>query len=258
MPSAEERFRAKITRQNGHDIWTGFIDDRGTGMVRINGRLMTVQRAAWEFAYGAPPPGARVNSCAVERACVRLAHLSLTTPNDRKTTPTGRRRPRGSGSKREIRPNVWQLAITEAIAADGQPIRRFETFHGDETAADAALDTLAGHVRHQLGDLRVRELIGRYLYINHDRGSVAFQRDLALLHDVIEPQLGDHLAETLTHAELLAGLHAVYRDSGPSPTSTMLGLTHDSYRWARQQDWTHRDPTAQLTLRTVRTAAMSQ
>ena len=76
VPSADERFRAKVGRRDGHEVWTGSVDARGVGMVRIDGKLRTVQRAAWEFAYGPLPHGARVNSCAVERACA-----SITVPD---------------------------------------------------------------------------------------------------------------------------------------------------------------------------------
>jgi hypothetical protein len=255
VPNAEERFRAKIERRDGHDIWTGFVDHRGTGMVRIHGHLLTVQRAAWEFAHGPLQPGLRVNSCARERACVRLAHLSVTTPEDRNAKRTGRRRPKGSGSKREVRPGVWQLAITEATTAEGRPVRRFETVHGDESAANAALEELAGYIRRDLGDLRVRELVERYLYINHDRGSPPFDRDLRVLRNVIEPRIGDRLALTLTKAELTTALGDIYNERGAGDARTMLTLVRDSYRWARRQDWTNGDPTADLTLRTVRAAA---
>jgi hypothetical protein len=254
VPSAEDRFRAKVERRHGHDLWTGFIDDRGTGMVRINGRLLTVQRAAWEFAYGPLPDNARVNSCAGERACVRIAHLSVTIPDDRTGKRTGRRRPRGTGSKREVRAGVWQLAITEATTADGRPVRRFETIQGDETAADTALAELAGNVRRDLGDLRVRELIGRYLHANHQPASTPLERDLALLHTMIEPRLGDRLADTMTQTEFATALAAIYDRRGPKDARAVLGIVRDAYRWARQQQWTRRDPTAELTLRNLRSA----
>ncbi|HVM54303.1 MAG TPA: hypothetical protein VM262_14010, partial [Acidimicrobiales bacterium] len=63
MPSPEERFRAKVKRRGGHEVWTGSRDSRGVGMVRIDGKLRTVQRATWEFAHGPLPAGVRVNTC---------------------------------------------------------------------------------------------------------------------------------------------------------------------------------------------------
>ena len=61
-------------------------------MVRINGKLRTVQRAAWEFAHGALPAGVRVNS--------------------------------GAGSVPELHRGAWQLAITDGSTPDGRSQRR--------------------------------------------------------------------------------------------------------------------------------------
>src|SRR5437870_551913 len=120
MPSAEERFRAKVVRRRGHEVWTGSVDHRGVGMVRIDGKLRTVQRAAWEFAYGPLPEGARVNTCAGERACVRIEHLSLTPSAAASRTPTsGARRAKGSGSIRQLRVGVWEVAVADGKKIDG-------------------------------------------------------------------------------------------------------------------------------------------
>jgi hypothetical protein len=95
-------------------------------MVRIDGKLRTVQRAAWEFAYGPLSPGVRVNTCADERACVTVAHLSLTPARAQALHTTGRRQ-RGSGSIRELHADVWQLAITDTTVQ-----RRRYTFTGGD------------------------------------------------------------------------------------------------------------------------------
>src|SRR5437016_3166310 len=118
MPSAEERFRAKVQRRGGHEVWTGSVDHRGVGMVRIDGKLRTVQRAAWEFAYEPLPHTARVNSCAGERACVRIEHLSLTPSTGTPRPPTGTRRPKGTGSIRAVQTGVpgGAPALTRSFA----------------------------------------------------------------------------------------------------------------------------------------------
>ncbi|HEX9969573.1 MAG TPA: HNH endonuclease [Acidimicrobiales bacterium] len=43
----------------------------------MDGRLRTVQRAAWEFAQGPLASGERVLACPDEKACVRIDHLRL-------------------------------------------------------------------------------------------------------------------------------------------------------------------------------------
>ena len=92
-----------------------------------------------------------------ERACVRLDHLRLDRPQTvaRAASP---RRERGSGSKREVRPGVWELAVSLGPGPDGRTRRRYRTILGDEGDANQALADLAetAHGPSRLGDLRVR------------------------------------------------------------------------------------------------------
>lgn len=183
-----------------------------------------------------------------------MDHLTLATSlHDQPQVATPRRRrARGTGSKRELRPGVWQLSVTEATTASGKPIRRYQTVYGDAADVADALEALAADVRHDLGDLRVRELIGRYLYANHDPASAAFDRDHAVLHQFIEPAYGDRPAASLDDIDIESALSRVYPDHGPDVTRRALGLTCDAYRWACHQRWTNLDPTRGLTLRTFR------
>ena len=186
MGNAEERFRAKVEPRGDHQLWTGAVDPRGVGQVRIDGKLRTVQRAAWEFAYGPLPHGARVNTCAGERACVRIEHLSVTPAS---TAPrAGRtRRSKGGGSIREVRPGVFEITITDGTTPAGRPRRHTATVHGDRSAADLALARLAANRRRDLGDLRVRELLGRYLEARTRDGEHGLRRDWQVIYEVIGP-----------------------------------------------------------------------
>ena len=218
MPSAEERFRAKVRRHGGHEVWTGAKDDRGVGMVRIDGQLRTVQRASWEFAYGPLPPGVRVNTCADERACVTVAHLSL-SPARAQALHTQARRRRGSGSIRELHSGVWQLAITDTTVRR----RRYLTVEGNRNDAESALDRVRALLhRDDLGDLRVRELVGRYLEVTDPdaRRASTPDRDRLLLHDYIEPAIGDELAALVTSDEIRRGLEAAAHTGAPLARSS--------------------------------------
>jgi hypothetical protein len=254
VPSAEERFGAKIRGRGDHDIWTGFTDHRGVGMVRIDGKLRTVQRAAWEFARGPLPDGVRVNSCAAKRACVRIEHLSISP-----TYPSWQRkrraatRARGPGSKREIRAGVWQLVVTEGATSDGTAIRRYRTIRGDEHAAATELESLDAHVaRDSLGDLRVRELLGRYLHAHHDHHSPASDRDQTIVDHHIDPAIGDDLAAFVTEADITSIVNHAHQQGGTEQARLTLGVIRDAYRWAHHQRWTTHDPTAGVTLRAGR------
>ena len=251
MPSAEERFRAKVERRNGHEVWTGARDARGVGMVRIDGKLRTVQRAAWEFAYEPLPSGVRVNCCAVERACVRIDHLSLSPASAGRPVP--RRRARGTGSVREVRRGVWEIAVTDGKTPAGQQRRRFSTIHGSRRTAEQALTELVRATsREDLGDLRVRELVGRYLEDQSGGQCVQPVRDpdRALLRDVIERSIGDDLAGVVTAAEIERALEQAVRDGMPLPdVRAALRLLRRSYQWAKRRSWRADDPTADIETR---------
>ena len=248
MPSPEERFLAKVKRRGGHDIWTGSRDHRGVGMVRIDGKLRTAQRAAWEFAYGALEPGARVNTCAVDRACVTVSHLSL-SPAAVTAPTTARRRRRGTGSVREVRPGVWEIAFTLDRPTDGRAPRQHLMIEGTRDDATAELDRIRSLLaRDDLGDLRIRELVGRYLDDLH-RGPVA-TRDHELLHDILEPTLGNEIAALATTSHIHRALENHAKQGAALPDiRDALRLLRRSYQWAITRRLHHEDPTADIDTR---------
>ncbi|HEX2039875.1 MAG TPA: HNH endonuclease [Acidimicrobiales bacterium] len=237
MDEREARFRAKVERRDGHDVWTGATDAKGTGLVRIDGRLRTVQRAVWEFARGPLSPGERVLACAGEKGCVRIDHLRLAPK--RQTTHASRRR-RGTGSMREMRPGVWRLTVSDGPGSDGQPRRRHRTVHGDEHDAleDLALLAETTNEPTRLGDLRVRELVDRYLCWLAPARNVARLRRLAAAR--IEPAIGLEYA-ALVDGALIDGLLRRLRTEGAGDDEirATYRLLHDTYAWARRRRWTN-------------------
>jgi hypothetical protein len=211
-------------------------------MVRIDGKLRTVQRAAWEFAFGPLPDGARVNTCAGERACVTLSHLSLNTPTTPPAPRTKRRR-KGTGSIREVRPGSWEIAITDPSIRGG---RRFATIEGGRSHAEAALERVLESVpRRDLGDLRVGELVQRYL-----DATGTPERNVTLLQDVIAPALGGDLAALATTAHIERSLTTAARNGAPLPDARdAVRLLRRSYQWALKHRWTTEDPTADIDTR---------
>ena len=247
VPSAEERFRAKVKRRGGHEVWTGSRDDRGVGMVRIDRKLKTVQRAAWEFAYGRVDAGVRVNTCADERACVTVTHLSL-SPTTPKPAPVPRRR-RGTGSLREVRPEVWEITVTDGTSA-GRRRRRIVTVHGRRRDAEEELDRVRGLLaRDDLGDLRIRELVGRYLedLDGNTRGS---GQDRRLLAEILEPALGSEIAALATTGQIQRSLEdTIASGAEPSDARDALRLLRRAYQWATLRGIHDNDPTAEINTR---------
>jgi hypothetical protein len=233
----EARFRAKVERRGEHEVWTGSKDAFGTGQVRIDGKLRTVQRAAWEFAHGSLDPGERVLACPDEKACVRIEHLSL-APRSLSRTRTKRRR-RGTGSMRELRPGVWRLTVSDGVGPDGKARRRHLTFHGDEAGAAQRLADLVETTRGptRLGDLRVRELVDRYLFwLGDDEPDTASLRSLA--ERLIDPHVGREFAALLDAHDV----RRVLEDARVADVRSASNLLDDAYAWAQARGLTRRNP----------------
>jgi hypothetical protein len=89
--SALERFESHVDRTDVHHRWTGSPDPRtGTGQFRLDGKLLSAQRAAWELHVGPLPSGVRVRSCPHDPLCVRVEHL-VAEPSRRHIAPTASR-----------------------------------------------------------------------------------------------------------------------------------------------------------------------
>lgn len=253
MEEREARFRAKVERRDGHDVWTGASDAKGTGLVRIDGRLRTVQRAAWEFAHGPLSPSQRVIACPDKKACVRIDHLRLAGRRTPLGPPVARRR-RGSGSMREIRPGIWRLTVSDGPGPDDVVRRRHLTVHGTEAEATECLGDLAetthGPVR--LGDMRVRELIDRYLEWLDDGTDENVRRLRSLAEDVVDPPVGREFAALLDSSTVGRLLETAIASGVPAPdVRAVHRLLNDVYRWARRRRWTRRDPLADVDLRDI-------
>jgi hypothetical protein len=221
-------------------------------MVRIHGKLRTVQRAAWEFAYGPLPGGTRVNSCAGERACVRVEHLSLS--GAAAAMSRSRRRAKRSGSLRQVSAGVWELAVSEGPTQSGRPRRRYLRVHGSRADAEAALDQMVVAVsRRDLGDLRVGELVGRYLEDRADRGPSGDGGDREVMAwRRIDPYLGRVLAAFAAPGDIARAVREMKTgDVARDEVRDGLAVLRSAYRWAIRQGWTHENPAAEVRLRDV-------
>lgn len=143
--SLAERFERQVDRTGHHHIWLGARNpSRGTGRMKVDGKDSTAHRVAWELALGALPSGAKVTPCAEEPACVRIDHLRLV--GGRQGDRPGRRASKGSGSKREVRPGVWELSVTAGRDADGGLVRVYRSVRGSVADASRALTALVAEV----------------------------------------------------------------------------------------------------------------
>ncbi|HUP71669.1 MAG TPA: hypothetical protein VM282_01355 [Acidimicrobiales bacterium] len=178
MPVDRRRFEARVDRTGPHHMWLGATSRDGSGQIRVDGKLITACRAAWELDNGPVPTGGKVRSCVAEPACVRLEHLRLDKAPMSPVPPSKHRSPRGAGTIAAISPGVWKIGVTAGVDQLGRRRRTFRTVHGtrkDATKALATLVTETGDGDRLLGrndrQLTVDSLVTWYLdFAREDRG----------------------------------------------------------------------------------------
>src|SRR5919106_4455149 len=115
MTTLSDRLARRTDRNGEHHCWLGTTGADGTPQIRVDGHLTTVRRVMWEQAHGPLSAGTTVAACPDEPRCVRVDHLSL---GRKRRSPIGvplatrSRSRRGSGSMRQVRPGIWELALS--------------------------------------------------------------------------------------------------------------------------------------------------
>ena len=187
MATLQERFDAKVDRTGGHHLWTGSTDASGVPQIRVDGRLTTARRVAWEFAHGPLSPAQRITACPASTRRVRVEHLAIAgravppaaePATDAASTKAGTRRKRGTGSVVEQSPGVWR------VAASGSVGRTVRIVHGTHRDAEAVLATLlvpAGPALPRTGDL-ITGYLSHPTSSGHSSGTVRRYEQLWLVH----------------------------------------------------------------------------
>jgi hypothetical protein len=247
--SVEERFDANVDRRGDHHLWLGACDGDGTPQIRVDGRLTTARRLAWELARGPLPPRVTVAACEAEPGCVRVEHLGLGRRRRRAPPPAPgpppRRQPRGGGIARQVGDGVWELAIT---AADGSG-RRYRRIHGSPDDAAAALAAFV--VEHGGQAATLDALIGGYLahLRSAGRSPTTLRRYQQLWRQWLAPDLGHLEPAALTQTQIERTLrHMAGAGQSPSSVHQAAVILSGSLAWAHDHGQVRRNPTLGLRL----------
>jgi hypothetical protein len=237
VASIIERFEANVDRNGEHHLWRGYIAPDGTAQMRVNGRLTTARRVAWELAHGPLAHGVNVAGCVDESRCVRVEHLAVgRRSRPPAAAPRRRRALRGTGSVQEIRPGVWKVTIATAGG------RRARTIHGTSADAQTALDAL--HDENDGPVASLNALTTRYLaHAAASRSPNTIRRYRELWRDWLAPALGSARPHELHPAQIDATLAAM-SDHGLSASSIRqaASMLARAYRWAEDTGLANYNP----------------
>jgi len=249
MRSLEDRFEANVDRRGVHHRWLGSCDSDGTPQIRVNGRLTTGRRVAWELTHGPLPPKVTVAACQDDPTCVRVDHLGLGRRPRRAAPPpiaSASRRPSSRAvSIREVGAGVWELAVT---SADGSG-RRYRRIHANRDDATTALATFA--VERGAPAATLDALVGGYLA--HLQTAARRPNTLRRYHQLwrqwLAPDLGHLEPASLTRTTIERALRRMAA-AGQSPSSIHQAaiILTGAFAWTHDNKQLLRNPTLNLRL----------
>jgi integrase len=265
----QARFDARVDRSGDHHLWLGSIHPRRrTGQLKVDGRVVTAHRVAWELQHGSLHEGQRVRACPDEPACVNVDHLSLvgvgTAPpaviaESGSSSSGNRRNARGAGSKRQRGPGTWELSVVSGTDIEGRSVRSFRTFQGSEPEATKALAVFTAEVAvagplvrdtAEAGALTVQRLIDEFRHhLEQDKGRrpTTMVRYRGLQRKWIDPYLGSKRTERVLPEDIDAVLgrmrRATQSQSSIHQTRTLL---NGAFKWAKRNRRVSSNPCAEI------------
>lgn len=104
-----DRFWSKVDKAGNCWLWTAATRPNGYGCIRVQGRLESAHRIAYELANGKIPDNLVVMHRCDTRLCVRPDHLSLGTSRDNTLDAIGKMR-------HHLAPGSGKLTIADVRA----------------------------------------------------------------------------------------------------------------------------------------------
>ena len=239
------RFEAKIDRNGEHHLWLGAVAANGVGQVRVDGKLVTAPRAAYELEHGPVGTGLRVLTCPDEPGCVRVDHLRVEQHGSSKPAEARKRAARGAGSIEAISRGVWKICVTAGLDSDGRRRRTYRTIRGTRTDAAKALAALVTEVgdgsrlpRQSDKHLTVDALVEWYVtFAAEERGLE--HSTLVGYEDAYSHWLGDVIgtkrASSVTMADLDKAFGRMRRASlSHSRMNNARSVLSGAYKWGKR------------------------
>lgn len=114
--TAERPAANSLTTSTGCVEWTGGVNEKGYGRMKVDGRTESVHRVAWQLANGSIPPGQVIRHLVCDNPpCFNVEHLAPGTNAENVADRVGKGRS-AAGAGRGSRTLTWDLV--DAMRAD--------------------------------------------------------------------------------------------------------------------------------------------
>lgn len=140
----ELAFAARAQPDGDCLIWTGSLNNKGYGQIRVNGRTISAHKYAWERVNGPVPEGMMLDHHTCHRyACVKVEHLRVLSATGNAQNVIGPNRDKKSSNHRNVvgtRHGTFYATVFHAGVHYSSP-----TFPTEEEAAEAAQELRLKH-----------------------------------------------------------------------------------------------------------------
>lgn len=117
-PSIPERFWSKVDQQEPDACWPwlAYVDPKGYGMFRMNGKMHRSHRVAYMLANGSLPARGVLDHICRNRSCCNPAHLRNVTVKQNNENLSGAYRNNKAGIRgvRQTRSGRWEARVTSS------------------------------------------------------------------------------------------------------------------------------------------------
>lgn len=134
--TTRQRLLSRAEQQAGASclVWQGPVNDNGYGLMKVDGKMKSTHRLAYELEHGPIPEGMVVDHTCFVRNCVNVEHMRLATTAENNRSLSGTRK-NGRGLPRGVTERGGRYLA--AVRHDGNTLH-LGTFDTPELAAEAA------------------------------------------------------------------------------------------------------------------------
>ena len=166
----------------------------------------------------------------------------------------------GTGSKREVRPGVWELTVYAGKNKAGKPQRRYKTFHGTKRQADKALAEFYASAqsetdKQQQSDMLMSELVELYKQRVQQQIKTgvlkksALQSQQSALYKYIVPHLGNIQLGRLDAVDVQQMVNTMSLTLSPKTIKSRVSVLSQMLDYARKDlKILYHDPLANVRL----------